>query len=697
MWTAVVLAIPLRFVGLVEGVRTTEAPCAYVDVVEARQLMLLEGDDDENAELEAHVMALTRPRGGPGCTTPAASRAAQPGDVLVFEQPGQYREIGGDRAYEASTQPFESLAREKRHPTPDAQLGRLRVAGDTVVDERHGLVWQRKPLGKHKMNAARHACAALKLEGQRGWRVPTLQELLSVVYALPSDEDWFWTSTDDTSDEPWLVRGDSGQITSTHYDDPSAFDAWNTRCVRTLDGAGRSGEVWPRYRVTNSALETSSLRWQLPPSAPSSQADAAKRCAAAGARLPTLGEVYGLSFVDRIQEPPLGDKPIWTSTMAAPYDKNDVAHPWSVEPGRPGMAQATDERQASICVTSRPPPERAPQARLRWPSGWPFVADRPGGWRAFFDGGGLFIEAELGHVRVFDAAGAVRIDLSTAGPYRIFGRDGKPIMSGQLAAGARSGKFTGAAREEGSYIAEFVAGQRHGRERWLERDGKETFSTEWRNGLRHGDEVHSDGDYQRRTRFRDGLRQGQTEEKLRDGCIHRWSYRDDRQDGLDEVLCKGLRVALHTWHDGQRDGHWELRAPDGKLIDQGEMKAGSGELREWDNGVLVERSTWRAGVRQGAYRRYRGKVVVEEGNYADGKRDGRWVSRDDSGKVESEATWAANQPVHERRYDSDGSLNVERFYTAGKPNGVWRFYKAGKPVAEQRWQNGEPSDVVILK
>jgi hypothetical protein len=95
----------------------------------------------------------------------------------------------------------------------------------TVIDATTGLEWTAKPLsGEFNHQGAIDACAALDFAGHKDWRLPTRQELCSIVdlsriepaidiTAFPDfpKRGWFWTSD--------LYAGSSGSawVVSFYY------------------------------------------------------------------------------------------------------------------------------------------------------------------------------------------------------------------------------------------------------------------------------------------------------------------------------------------------------------------------------------------------------------------------------------------------------------------------------------------------
>jgi hypothetical protein len=98
---------------------------------------------------------------------------------------------------------------------------------EAVLDHETGLVWERETHERKNWNYAQSYCYMLELGGRKGWRLPTVDELATLVDsshnkpALPPDNyfikpqsDYYWSSTT-KYDEPkhaWLVSFKYGVI-----------------------------------------------------------------------------------------------------------------------------------------------------------------------------------------------------------------------------------------------------------------------------------------------------------------------------------------------------------------------------------------------------------------------------------------------------------------------------------------------------
>lgn len=114
----------------------------------------------------------------------------------------------------------------------------------TWIDPETGLEWQYETPGKMTWYQAQEYAASLLLDGKKGWRIPTVAELESLLNRskfrsdgrpimredVPfRDELPYWSSTTcgANSESAWIVLFDGGYILS--------YYKWNTyfvRCVR---------------------------------------------------------------------------------------------------------------------------------------------------------------------------------------------------------------------------------------------------------------------------------------------------------------------------------------------------------------------------------------------------------------------------------------------------------------------------------
>jgi len=116
------------------------------------------------------------------------------------------------------------------------------VKAKEVVDKRTGLMWQDEPkiVGLTQPKAVNY-CEGLTLYGHKDWRLPTIDELKSIVdYSHPKDEVAIKTEFKHTQISGYLTSSkvvDSSSFWVVYFDDGN--DGWNNgsgsyyvRCVR---------------------------------------------------------------------------------------------------------------------------------------------------------------------------------------------------------------------------------------------------------------------------------------------------------------------------------------------------------------------------------------------------------------------------------------------------------------------------------
>jgi len=122
----------------------------------------------------------------------------------------------------------------------------LVLDGNAVLDKETGLVWEKSvsETERNWVSACQH-CYNLSLSYRKGWRLPTVEELASLLDmqqfspSLPIGHpfenvqlDYYWTSTTYTeTDKAWIVHMDNGFANGGSK--TNTEDVW---CVRGGDG-----------------------------------------------------------------------------------------------------------------------------------------------------------------------------------------------------------------------------------------------------------------------------------------------------------------------------------------------------------------------------------------------------------------------------------------------------------------------------
>jgi antitoxin component YwqK of YwqJK toxin-antitoxin module len=128
-----------------------------------------------------------------------------------------------------------------------------------------------------------------------------------------------------------------------------------------------------------------------------------------------------------------------------------------------------------------------------------------------------------------------------------------------------------------------------------------------------------------------------------------------------------------------------------------EFKAGyaSGTWKSYDNNVMISEGIYREGYRDGAYKEYYpdGKIKVQR-SFVAGKIDGKAVTYYPDGKTETEKEYAKGvEHGIDRRYDRDGNITADSRYKDGRPEGksIRRITSnAGDYTTEANHKDGLP-------
>lgn len=88
-------------------------------------------------------------------------------------------------------------------------------------------------------------------------------------------------------------------------------------------------------------------------------------------------------------------------------------------------------------------------------------------------------------------------------------------------------------------------------------------------------------------------------------------------------------------------------------------------------------------------------VVVEEGHFLEGKRDGTWISRDVKGNVIRKVNYkGGNLDNSYELFYRNGKPKVSGIFRNGRPDGEWNYYnKSGKVIKHGSYNNGAATGV----
>jgi hypothetical protein len=115
---------------------------------------------------------------------------------------------------------------------------RFKILKYSVLDLKTGLEWQKDAGGRMSWDEAMEYASSLRLGKHSDWRVPTIEELLTLIDfaktgpassfpAMPSH--WFWSSSSysGSSSNAWLVSVNFGSVSND-----VKTNSFNVRCIR---------------------------------------------------------------------------------------------------------------------------------------------------------------------------------------------------------------------------------------------------------------------------------------------------------------------------------------------------------------------------------------------------------------------------------------------------------------------------------
>jgi hypothetical protein len=228
-------------------------------------------------------------------------------------------------------------------------------ADGTVIDKVTGLLWQQKDGGEMTWEHARDYCAALALGGKSGWRMPSNQELFSILdhnngkpaidtSAFTKTEAEYWWSFDQRADDAsriWSVNAGGGTGPHPKRETISAGGQkhYHVRCVI----ASASTPIREPYTANSDGTVTDNrtgLIWQQGETSPMTWEEAlqyAQNLSLAGHsdwRLPNIKELESLNnekivepSIPKTHFPGVQQDVYWTSTTLM----NHSTRAWTVD------------------------------------------------------------------------------------------------------------------------------------------------------------------------------------------------------------------------------------------------------------------------------------------------------------------------------------------------------------------------------
>lgn len=739
------------YAGVIEAVTPYDSACHSGTRLTVRPALIVRGADTLS---ERSLLDVATKEGAGPCAKVALSalhpsavatlgdqRVWQIGQVFLFveaeRRPGDgwmtgERLAGAGDALEVAAV-AKALGPSESGFVPLAAPSLWKASAEVATDAATGLMWQRGLAPDlQQYGVADKYCRELTLAGFDDWRLPRYGELVGLadhgrvepaldvtVFGEEPKEALLWGGEDD--EEPWAMTIADGVVHSTHYDDPSPYGLYNTRCVRAhaapaLAATRRvirfresadtvtdvfAGRMWQR-RMHSQAL---------------TQPDAHAHCAASGTagfrdwRLPAIEELLSLTAAPAESlESPEESEGVWSSTRISDEESlmtrflGSAAH-W---------ADAHGELHHAICVRDAPVThDTAGHVVRRYPSGdvlatgETVAGKREGIWRYYRDGGGLWLVERYAGGRLdgdaelyFDNGALMQrqswSDGVIGGSMTSFWwnekqRSIEPIVEGRVHGERRSYD------EEGRLAAveRFVDGRRHGPSTSYD-EGRVYQEEHWMAGKRHGvaTTFYDDGKPRIVTPYQGGLRHG--------------AYRELDRNG--KVLVSGQYV------DDLRDGAWRGTHENGKRALEGAFRRGTGTLTTYDqagkrsrrepyaggklhgiseswyaSGQLRERRRWDRGAPAGLFESWHDNGQLQaRGSFVKGRKDGVWTRFHENGTKYEETTYRDGTPVGLfQAWDEEGRLRTRGHHdTAGRRHGVWLEYYDGKRAAEEYYDHG---------
>jgi len=307
----------------------------------------------------------------------------------------------------------------------------------------------------------------------------------------------------------------------------------------------------------------------------------------------------------------------------------------------------------------------------------------------------------------------------------------------------------------------------HGKWKWFYDDDLLHMEGVFKHGLKDGyfKEYDRDGNLTVATKYVDGEKEEMAEELMKlevrtdyypngrvkvvgtynkDGLPEgvRREYNDEGKVEKAYIFRYGRIIAEGIFTDaGEKEGHWKEYFPDGKLKATGrytkDNKNGlwkfyfnSGQLEQvgaykngspdstwrwyFSNGKLMREEFFYNGLSDGLMTEYNfGGKVITQGDYIEGKREGKWFydagdNRDEGEYIEGmrNGMWQATYPdgmisfkgkfvddlpngKHSWYWDN-GKIKMEGTYIMGRKNGEWKKYdKEGFPIIIISYQAGK--------
>lgn len=152
--------------------------------------------------------------------------------------------------------------------------------------------------------------------------------------------------------------------------------------------------------------------------------------------------------------------------------------------------------------------------------------------------------------------------------------------------------------------------------------------------------------------------------------------------------------------DGLRQGKWEKRYPNGKLIYEGQFKDGEpvGNWTRYYPGGIVKAKIQHDENSDSAFVQLfnePGKKIAE-GNYVDEKREGKWTLYSGDIKISEEQYKNGEKHGISKTFYPTGELFEKTEWKNGEQEGNYEvFFKNGKPYMQCKYSNGKRNGLCL--
>ena len=493
-----------------------------------------------------------------------------------------------------------------------------------------------KPPLLRSLKEARRFCSGLQAAGKSDWRLPTLQEALTLVVGDPED---------DYAEQQLLPVHDSEDA------------------------------MWTLTRVSSAAKADEVIEVRHPGSIHFWSAD-------------SMAEGEAKKNAICVTSDDHAEAPVGVSQLR--YVSGAV-----LATGADSQRRFFHERGGLLWTNSAAGADTSGQAEARYPSGQVAARGalrrglRTGQWR-FWDALGL----PLATVGFADGVAVGRFSIHEQD------EDNKVELEGSLHGGLLHGGLIGRAPAgKVRFAAEFCRGRACGRFARFNDKGARVEAGEFRDGEAIGEHLqwHDNGKPSRLTRYYDGELHGVSEGWHPNGRpSRRLSYRNGRRHG-EQVSWydNGATQMKGTFDNGTgTETHYHENGQPSLIVDyQGEVRTGRW-FRWYDDGQRDEESHFQSGKQHGTQQSWhqngqRRRLVT----YQDGARVGPEKSWHDNGKLAAVIEYTNGIRAGElSEWDSEGRPSRTGTFRNGERHGVWTQYYEGKKVRETHYRDGETVD-----